>query len=153
MAVAGKILSTSFDQKRAVGKLEFTPLLLSGDRVADSYYPDPTVIFVPERWYYAETGYEVKIEPAGAAKWNATTNYVTVYHAAQNGAENISVTIAPKVPRGRSPQGVEEESLEDELAGNLSDEGFFALSLEEGSLEDELAGNLSRGISRFGYAA
>eukprot|EP00928_Gymnodinium_smaydae_P041261 TRINITY_DN27933_c0_g6_i1.p1 TRINITY_DN27933_c0_g6~~TRINITY_DN27933_c0_g6_i1.p1 ORF type:complete len:546 (-),score=52.37 TRINITY_DN27933_c0_g6_i1:255-1823(-) len=87
MAVAGNIRSVEFNTATGEGHFSYTP---SPAATA------PTVLFVPERWYYEE-GYDLTVEPRQMVTWNASQDYVTIYHQAGAEAACINVSIRPKM--------------------------------------------------------
>jgi len=86
MAIAGNLRSVAFNATTGVGHFSYAP---SASTTA------PTVLFVPERWYYQE-GYVLIVEPHQMATWNASQDYVTIYHNFDPLAACINVTIQPK---------------------------------------------------------
>lgn len=87
MAVAGNIRSVSFNNTTGIGHFSYAPSAQSSA---------PTVLFVPERWYY-QNGYDLVVEPQQMATWNASRNFVTIYHKIDPPVALITVAIQPKV--------------------------------------------------------
>jgi len=86
-AVAGTLVSISFNATNATGTLVFTP-----DRAIHA----PTVLFVPTKFHFP-TGFKLSVVPAAAATWNVSDcgSYVTLYTDAQGTASQISVSVVP----------------------------------------------------------
>lgn len=85
MAVAGVLRSHAFDPTTAIGNFTFTP---------SESVTAPTVLFVPVDWHYP-TGFNIDIQPAGAATWTSPAQNFVEIRAARGTVGDITVSVHP----------------------------------------------------------